>query len=184
MDATQDPQQKQPLPPLLVGIAIALLPPLGIYLLWNHPVLKTSSAWRKGAYAWGGLWLLFQIGNFFSGPDEKKPNPANSASTSNAPSSAAKRAAGGGRKNDTAPVAPPERSGQYKRAWDMAVGVGLARKRSIITERGRQIEIGEIMEDLRKAEEALMHQTDPRQKEFWAGMVDGHKHVLKAIQAD
>jgi len=184
MDVTENPNGKPPLAPLWVGLAIALFPPLGIYLLWNHPVLKSSSGWRKTAYAWGGLWVLIQIGNLFSGPDEKKPNPAHSASTAETPVGAAKRAASGGLNNGTAPVPPPERSAQYKRAWDMAVGVGLARKRSIITERGRQIEISKIMEELRKAEEALMHQTDPRQKEFWAGMVDGHKYALKAIQAD
>lgn len=62
---------KEPLSPLWVGVAIALLPPLGIYLLWRHPVLSKSDGWKKVAYAWCGIWLIAQASNAFR-DDAKK----------------------------------------------------------------------------------------------------------------
>lgn len=108
---TGKPFGKEPLAPVWVGVAIALLPPLGIFLLWKHPVLSKSDAWRKSAYAWGALWLVIQATNAFRGDSTRKP-PAQAAIQPSAPTPSA----------STTPS--PGRSADYTTNWQEGYRVG------------------------------------------------------------
>lgn len=50
-------EDKPGLPPVLLGVALFFLPPLGLYLLWNHPVYGKRKEWWIGACTWSLLWL-------------------------------------------------------------------------------------------------------------------------------
>lgn len=50
-------EDKPHLSPLVIGIAVVFLPPLGLYLLWKHPVLGKHKEWWIGAGVWSLLWL-------------------------------------------------------------------------------------------------------------------------------
>lgn len=50
-------EKAEGLDPSLVGLAIFFLPPLGLYLLWRHPVLKHRTKWWVSACG----WLLFVL---------------------------------------------------------------------------------------------------------------------------
>lgn len=61
-----NPFGNAPLAPMWVGVAITFLPPLGIFLLWKHPTLRSRGVWWKAAYAWTALWTIAQVGNVVS----------------------------------------------------------------------------------------------------------------------
>lgn len=91
------------LAPLWVGVAILLLPPLGIYLLWKHPVLGNSPVWRKAAYAWCAVWCIAQVSNAVTG--ERKTT---SSRTTRSKASGAKA---------TATPRNPQGSPEYQEAY-------------------------------------------------------------------
>lgn len=69
-EASGNPFGGKPLAPVWVAVAIVLLPPLGIYLLWKHPVLRHRDRWRRAAYAWTAFWCVAQVGNLFRNDTE------------------------------------------------------------------------------------------------------------------
>lgn len=60
MATNSDPSQgsTKPLAPVLVGLAIFLFFPLGLYLLWRHPTLGKNAKWWASGIAWAFLVLL------------------------------------------------------------------------------------------------------------------------------
>ena len=52
-----DAPAKSPIKPLWVGVALFVLPPLGLYLLWKHPVLSSRRPWWIAGCVWGVIWL-------------------------------------------------------------------------------------------------------------------------------
>jgi hypothetical protein len=118
------------LAPLWVALAIFLLPPLGIYLLWKHPALGQSGVWRKAAYAWCAVWCIAQVSNAFTGERKKT-----GGRTTHSDASSAK----------TNPEVP--RAGQsadYRRGWEetyeIAKQSGESRRRSQSSQFGSPIE--------------------------------------------
>lgn len=67
--------QQQPLSPVLVGLAIWLFFPLGFYLLWRHPTLRTSGKWWASGIAWA-CFLLFATNR--SAPEADTPTQTES----------------------------------------------------------------------------------------------------------
>lgn len=100
------------LAPFWVGAAIFLLPPLGIFLLWRHPVLGRSEGWKKAAYAWGGIWLIAQVSNAFR-DDSKTPRPESAGTPQSVPAS-----------GSSSGVGISGRSPDYIRSWEEGHRVG------------------------------------------------------------
>lgn len=50
---------EKPLAPVLVGLAIFLFFPLGLYLLWKHPSLGRNAKWWASGIAWACMVVLF-----------------------------------------------------------------------------------------------------------------------------
>jgi len=80
-DSSGSSANNEPLAPLWVGIAILLLPPLGIFLLLRHPLLSERAGWKTTAYVWCAFWCMFQIGQAFKTKksDAGKDPPAQTA---------------------------------------------------------------------------------------------------------
>jgi hypothetical protein len=49
----------KPLDPVLVGWAMFLFFPLGLYLLWRHPTLGRNAKWWASGIAWACVLLMF-----------------------------------------------------------------------------------------------------------------------------
>jgi hypothetical protein len=60
--SSQSQQKQEGLDPFLVGLAIFFLAPLGLYLLWRHPVLKHQTKWWLCACGW--ILFLLIVGIF------------------------------------------------------------------------------------------------------------------------
>lgn len=62
MTVSSDKSRKatnKPLDPVLVGWAIFLFFPLGLYLLWRHPTLGRNAKWWASGIAWACVLLMF-----------------------------------------------------------------------------------------------------------------------------
>lgn len=77
-----NPVGNAPLAPVWVGVALLFLPPLGLFLLWKQPTLRTRTMWWKAAYAWTALWTIGQVGNALSAKKPTAPPVAPSGSDS------------------------------------------------------------------------------------------------------
>lgn len=65
----------KPLDPIWVGVAIAVFFPLGFYLLWKHPVLRSNRAWWGAGIAWAALYSVANLNRPAERPhDESSPN--------------------------------------------------------------------------------------------------------------
>lgn len=53
--------QNTPLAPIWVGTAIMVFFPVGLYLLWKHPVLGRSKAWWYAGIAWSVLYVVANL---------------------------------------------------------------------------------------------------------------------------
>lgn len=49
---------KKPLAPMLVGLAMFLFFPLGLYLLWSHPTLGKNAKWWGAGIVWGLMVMV------------------------------------------------------------------------------------------------------------------------------
>lgn len=71
-----NPVGNAPLAPVWVGVALLFLPPIGLFLLWKQPTLRTRTMWWKAAYAWTALWTIGQVGNALSAKSRpRRPSP-------------------------------------------------------------------------------------------------------------
>jgi hypothetical protein len=59
------------IPPVVVGVAMAIMPPLGFFLLWNHPTLGTNRKWWTAASVY--LVFLLFIGKPVRTANERRP---------------------------------------------------------------------------------------------------------------
>ena len=129
---------KKPIAPMLVGLAMFLFFPLGLYLLWQHPTLGKNAKWWASGIAWACVVMLF------SGRAEKEgeTRPDKAAATvtqTEKPDNSTAAASGGSRKapkksNRKPPSIkikldgnPPEVQAGYKEGFD--IGVALANER-------------------------------------------------------
>jgi hypothetical protein len=145
MSTTNLPESKQPeaadqgggLNPLWVGLAIFLFFPLGLYLLWMHPVLSRNKAWW-----WvGGGWSLIVLIAAMNGeePPAKEPVVAEAA-----PRSAADEAKDPVNVEDGAPTGGEEK--KEVKTYKVSKGWG---RGSVTIELPRDYDIGLDLSDFK-----------------------------------
>lgn len=71
----------------VIVASLLIFPPIGLFLLWRHPVLGKQRNWWVGACIWGLLWLVGNINR--EQPNEGTEKGRQSSSASPSPASTA-----------------------------------------------------------------------------------------------
>lgn len=129
---------KKPIAPMLVGLAMFLFFPLGLYLLWKHPILGRNAKWWASGIAWACMVVLF------SGRAEKEQSsqPSEAEKTQVATSSSSQKSQK--RSNRKPPQIKisldkkaPELQDAYKEGFDAGIALAYERLDEIDAKAGR-----------------------------------------------
>jgi hypothetical protein len=121
---------KKPLAPPLVGWAMFLFFPLGLYLLWRHPTLGRNPKWWIAGIGWACLVMLFSGRDGGEGDRRPKASTAEKpGGSATAPSEGPRKISGkSNRKPPSIKVKlegkPPEVQAAYKEGFN--AGIALA----------------------------------------------------------
>ena len=179
-------KKEQGLDPFLVGLAIFFVAPLGLYLLWRHPVLKHRTKWWLSACGW--LLFLVVVG---ASSDENNSRSGDQAEGSSGGS------VGGNDTTDNLEGCPRGASAEYKDGyWRMiSIAKNFDRERKEFRARvdkaekvsqsfledqlvsGTEKHRSYLLEQLAKADQAC--KATP--SEFWQGYADGCRYALRYI---
>jgi hypothetical protein len=118
----QHPPTTQPLSPLLVGVAMFLFFPLGLYLLWRHPTLGKNGKWWAAGIAWGVAVM------FMASREENSPKTTAEAEITAVEPTGSRTSAPVARKKRKPPAikdVPKDAKSQdaYKAGWEQGVSL-------------------------------------------------------------
>lgn len=79
--AAANGSSKEGLAPILVGLAIGLFLPLGLFLLWRHPTLGKNGKWWAAGIAWACFLVLMGSRAEKDDPEAPVPNDKTAEAT-------------------------------------------------------------------------------------------------------
>lgn len=113
--AAANGSSKEGLAPILVGLAIGLFLPLGLFLLWRHPTLGKNGKWWAAGIAWACFLVLMGSRAEKDGPAEPNSPPGTQGSGAEASDDSGQPAG----KSFSA----KQMEGLYKKAFTLRIGM-------------------------------------------------------------